>query len=107
MSESTNGASTDAVGHSRRAEQPATGCRHRAVDRRQRQRCTRPAAGCRRRRIVRRDNVVNYEVDKTVRVTRNASGAVKRLNTAVVVNHRVVTDAKGQDHQHAAVRRRS
>jgi flagellar M-ring protein FliF len=45
---------------------------------------------------VRRDNVVNYEVDKTVRVTRNASGAVKRLNTAVVVNHRVVTDAKGK-----------
>jgi flagellar M-ring protein FliF len=40
--------------------------------------------------------VVNYEVDKTVRVTRNASGAVKRLNTAVVVNHRVVTDAKGK-----------
>ena len=45
---------------------------------------------------LRRDNVVNYEVDKTVRVTRNASGAVKRLNTAVVVNHRVVTDAKGK-----------
>jgi len=45
---------------------------------------------------VRRDNVVNYEVDKTVRVTRNASGIVKRLNAAVVVNHRVVTDAKGK-----------
>ena len=45
---------------------------------------------------VRRDNVVNYEVDKTVRVTRNASGNVKRLNAAVVVNHRVVTDAKGK-----------
>ena len=45
---------------------------------------------------LRRDNVVNYEVDKTVRVTRHASGAVKRLNAAVVVNHRVVTDAKGK-----------
>jgi len=45
---------------------------------------------------MRRDNVVNYEVDKTVRVTRNASGIVKRLNAAVVVNHRVVTDAKGK-----------
>jgi len=45
---------------------------------------------------LRRDNVVNYEVDKTVRVTRNASGTVKRLNAAVVVNHRVVTDAKGK-----------
>ena len=44
----------------------------------------------------RRDNVVNYEVDKTVRVTRNATGNVKRLNAAVVVNHRVVTDAKGK-----------
>jgi flagellar M-ring protein FliF len=44
----------------------------------------------------RRDNVVNYEVDKTVRVTRNASGIVKRLNAAVVVNHRVVTDARGK-----------
>jgi flagellar M-ring protein FliF len=44
----------------------------------------------------RRDNVTNYEVDKTVRVTRNATGVVKRLNTAVVVNHRVNTDAKGK-----------
>jgi len=44
----------------------------------------------------RRDNVVNYEVDKTVRVTRNATGNVRRLNAAVVVNHRVVTDAKGK-----------
>ncbi|HTP71708.1 MAG TPA: flagellar basal-body MS-ring/collar protein FliF [Burkholderiaceae bacterium] len=44
----------------------------------------------------RRDNVVNYEVDKTVRVTRNATGIVKRLNAAVVVNHRVLTDAKGK-----------
>jgi flagellar biosynthesis/type III secretory pathway M-ring protein FliF/YscJ len=46
--------------------------------------------------IVGRDNVVNYEVDKTVRVTRNATGIVKRLNAAVVVNHRVNTDAKGK-----------
>ncbi|MDB6000429.1 MAG: fliF [Rhizobacter sp.] len=44
----------------------------------------------------RRDSVTNYEVDKTVRVTRNASGNVKRLNAAVVVNHRAVTDAKGK-----------
>ena len=44
----------------------------------------------------RRDNVVNYEVDKTVRVTRNATGNVKRLNAAVVVNHRVTTDARGK-----------
>lgn len=44
----------------------------------------------------RRDSVTNYEVDKTVRVTRNATGAVKRLNAAVVVNHRSTTDAKGK-----------
>ena len=45
---------------------------------------------------VRRDAVTQYEVDKTVRVTRNASGTLKRLNAAVVVNHRVNTDAKGK-----------
>jgi len=44
----------------------------------------------------RREAVTNYEVDKTVRVTRNAVGMVKRLNAAVVVNHRSVTDAKGK-----------
>jgi flagellar M-ring protein FliF len=44
----------------------------------------------------RREAVTNYEVDKTVRVTRNATGTVKRLNAAVVVNNRSVTDAKGK-----------
>jgi flagellar M-ring protein FliF len=44
----------------------------------------------------RRDAVTQYEVDKTVRVTRNATGMLKRLNAAVVVNHRVSTDAKGK-----------
>jgi flagellar M-ring protein FliF len=44
----------------------------------------------------RREAVTNYEVDKTVRVTRNATGTIKRLATAVVVNHRAVTDAKGK-----------
>ena len=47
----------------------------------------------------RRDATTNYEVDKTVRVTRNASGNVKRLNAAVVVNNRSVTDAKGRTTQ--------
>jgi flagellar M-ring protein FliF len=47
----------------------------------------------------RRDAVTNYEVDKTVRVTRNATGTVKRLNAAVVVNNRSVTDAKGKTTQ--------
>jgi flagellar M-ring protein FliF len=44
----------------------------------------------------RREAVTNYEVDKTVRVTRNATGNVKRLNAAVVVNHRVNTAANGK-----------
>lgn len=44
----------------------------------------------------RRDRVVNYEVDKTVRVTRNATGNVKRLNVAVVVNHRTATKPDGK-----------
>lgn len=44
----------------------------------------------------RRDMVTNYEIDKTVRVTRAATGAVRRLAVAVVVNHRTITDKKGQ-----------
>jgi flagellar M-ring protein FliF len=47
----------------------------------------------------RREAVTNYEVDKTVRVTRNASGNIKRLNAAVVVNNRSVVDAKGKSTQ--------
>ena len=43
----------------------------------------------------RREALTNFEVDKTVRVTRAATGTVKRLNAAVVVNHRSSTDAKG------------
>ena len=43
-----------------------------------------------------RDLVTNYEVDRTVRVTRNATGLVRHLNAAVVVNQRVNTDAKGK-----------
>ena len=44
----------------------------------------------------RRESETRYEVDRTVRVTRGASGIVKRLDAAVVVNHRTVTDAKGK-----------
>jgi len=45
---------------------------------------------------MRRDNVTNYEVDRTVRVTRNSTGNVRRLSAAVVVNHVTKTDAKGK-----------
>lgn len=44
----------------------------------------------------RKEAVTNYELDKTVRVVRNATGTVKRLNAAVVLNHRSSTDAKGK-----------
>jgi flagellar M-ring protein FliF len=44
----------------------------------------------------RREATTNYEVDKTVRVTRAATGNVKRLSAAVVVNHRQNTDPRGR-----------
>jgi flagellar M-ring protein FliF len=44
----------------------------------------------------RRESETRYEIDKTVRVTRGATGTVRRINAAVVVNHRVATDAKGR-----------
>ena len=44
----------------------------------------------------RRESVINYEVDKTVKVVREASGTIKRLTAAVVVNHRSSTDPKGK-----------
>jgi flagellar M-ring protein FliF len=47
----------------------------------------------------RRENVTNYEVDKTVRVTKSATGNVKRLSAALVVNNRSVTDARGKTTQ--------
>ncbi|MEP6506380.1 MAG: flagellar basal-body MS-ring/collar protein FliF, partial [Betaproteobacteria bacterium] len=43
-----------------------------------------------------RETVTNFEVDRTVRVVRNATGLVRHLNAAVVVNQRVTTDAKGK-----------
>ncbi|MFY9514332.1 MAG: flagellar basal-body MS-ring/collar protein FliF [Rubrivivax sp.] len=45
---------------------------------------------------MRRENETRYEVDKTVRVTRAATGQVRRLNAAVVVNHKNGSDAKGK-----------
>ncbi|MDM4764499.1 flagellar basal-body MS-ring/collar protein FliF [Pelomonas sp. SE-A7] len=44
----------------------------------------------------RRDASTQYELDKTVRVTRNATGVVRRLNAAVIVNHRTTVDPKGK-----------
>lgn len=43
-----------------------------------------------------KESIINYEVDKTVRVVKGASGVIKRVNAAVVVNHKTVTDDKGK-----------
>jgi flagellar M-ring protein FliF len=42
----------------------------------------------------RREQVVNYEVDKTISVTRGATGTVRRVSAAVVINHLPNPDAK-------------
>jgi flagellar M-ring protein FliF len=44
----------------------------------------------------RREASTQFEVDRTQRTTRGATGSVKRLSAAVVVNHRSVTDPKGK-----------
>jgi flagellar M-ring protein FliF len=44
----------------------------------------------------RREATTNYEVDKTVRVTRNATGTIRRLTAAIVVNHRRTVDESGK-----------
>ena len=44
----------------------------------------------------RRESQINYEVDKRVEMLRNAVGTIKRVNVAVVVNHRTSNDAKGK-----------
>ncbi|MEO8856855.1 MAG: flagellar basal-body MS-ring/collar protein FliF [Burkholderiaceae bacterium] len=43
-----------------------------------------------------RESIINYEVDKTVRVVRGSPGLIKRISAAVVVNHQTVTDDKGR-----------
>ncbi|NDY92331.1 flagellar basal-body MS-ring/collar protein FliF [Ideonella livida] len=43
-----------------------------------------------------RENVTNFELDRTVRVVRNATGQIRRITAAAVVNHRLVTDPKGK-----------
>ncbi|OIP13951.1 MAG: flagellar M-ring protein FliF [Comamonadaceae bacterium CG2_30_57_122] len=44
----------------------------------------------------RKESVINYEVDKTIRVVRGGTGLVKRINAAVIINHQTTTDAKGK-----------
>jgi flagellar M-ring protein FliF len=44
----------------------------------------------------RKEAATRFEVDKTVTVTRNSAGTVRRLSAAVVVNHRSSTGPKGK-----------
>ncbi|MBC7391869.1 MAG: flagellar M-ring protein FliF, partial [Variovorax sp.] len=43
-----------------------------------------------------RESTTNYEVDKTVKPVRNATGQIKRLSAAVVLNYQNVADAQGK-----------
>ena len=43
-----------------------------------------------------RESIVNYEVDKTIRVVKGATGMIRRINAAVVVNNNVTTNDKGK-----------
>jgi flagellar M-ring protein FliF len=42
----------------------------------------------------RRESQINFEADKTVAVKRNAVGEIRRINVAVMVNHRTTLDPK-------------
>ena len=44
----------------------------------------------------RRELNTSYEIDKTQRTTRAATGTIKRLSAAVVLNHKTATDARGK-----------
>ena len=43
-----------------------------------------------------KESIINYEVDKTVRVVKGATGVIKRINAAVVLNNQTATDDKGK-----------
>lgn len=43
-----------------------------------------------------KESIINYEVDKTVRVVKGATGLIKRINAAVVLNNQTTTDDKGK-----------
>ena len=43
-----------------------------------------------------KNSTTNFEIDKTIRNTKQAMGAIRRLNAAVVVNHRKEVDKAGK-----------
>jgi flagellar M-ring protein FliF len=54
-----------------------------------------PAAGA-QRPPGKRESTINYEVDKTVKTVRGASGQIRRLSAAVVLNYQNIADAQGK-----------
>jgi flagellar M-ring protein FliF len=46
-----------------------------------------------------RESLINYEVDKTVKVMKGSSGTIRRLSAGVVLNHTSITDDKGRTTQ--------
>jgi len=57
---------------------------------------TSPAASAAPGANTRRDTTTNFEVDKTIRHTRNPTGTIRRLSAAVVVNHKRTINDKGE-----------
>ena len=45
---------------------------------------------------LRKEATTSFEVDRTQRTVRSATGSIKRLSAAVVVNHRISTDNRGR-----------
>ena len=45
----------------------------------------------------RQESVTNYEVDRTVKVTRNQTGTIRRLSVAVLVNQKQTTGDDGKE----------
>ncbi len=48
-----------------------------------------------------RESLINYEVDKTIKVMKASAGSIRRLSAGVVVNHQLLTDDKGKSVQTA------
>lgn len=55
-----------------------------------------PPAGAAPSGNSKRESIINYEVDKTVKVVRGGTGVIKRLTAAVVLNNQTITDEKGK-----------
>lgn len=58
---------------------------------------TNPASAPAVSQNARRESTMNFEVDKTIRHTRNPTGSIRRLSAAVVVNHKRSTNDKGEN----------